>query len=99
MTAKADKFLVSADLETLQKRFSRIPEAKGMYVRQTGTKLILGRRVRTGIRDEMEDDDRLKLTARDRDTYRLSARTWNGRWERTGFEGTSWIYTMSVRRS
>lgn len=88
MTAKADKFLVSADLEELQKRLSRIPEAKGMYVRQTGTKLILGRKVRTGTREEVEDDDRLKLTALDRDTYGLSARTWNARWEHTGFEGT-----------
>lgn len=87
MTAKADKFLVAGDVEPLKRRLSRIPEARGMYVRRWGTNLILGRKVREGPRGGLVDDDRLKLTARGRTDYSLSARTWNGRWERTGFEG------------
>ncbi len=88
MAAKADKFLVAFDVEVLQGHVSRVPEAKGMYVRQWGTNLILGRKERMGPRGGLADDDRLKLTAQGRGVYSLSARMWNGRWERTGFEGT-----------
>ena len=85
--AKADKFLVTAHVAVLKKHLSRIPEAKGMYVRQWGTNLILGRKAPAAQDIGLADDDRLKLTAQGRADYTLSARTWNGRWERTGFEG------------
>ena len=85
--AKADKFLVTAHVGVLKKHLSRIPEAKGMYVRQWGTSLILGRKAPVGPNGGLADDDRLKLTAQGRPNYSLSARTWRGRWERTGFEG------------
>ena len=85
--AKADKYLVTGHVEVLKKHLSRIPEAKGMYVRQWGTNLILGRKAPTGPNGGLADDDRLKLASQGRADYSLSARTWNGRWERTGFEG------------
>jgi hypothetical protein len=72
----------------LERLLSANPITEGMYVRPWGDHLILGRREAFGPEGQMEDDDRLRLTARGPSTFGLSVRRHTGRWENTPFTGT-----------
>jgi hypothetical protein len=85
--SKVDWILVAGDVEPLKKLLAAIPQARGTYVRRHGKSLIIGRKEPYGPRGGMVNDDRLKLMARDRDTYSLRFMEWNGRWASAGFEG------------
>ena len=82
-----DRILVEAAGDKLRRQLRKVPQAKGMYVRQWGKSLILGRQEPFGPKGELVDDDRLKLTLVSRSVFRLSARLANGRYQSTGFEG------------
>lgn len=82
-----DRICVEAAGDKLQRLLRKVPAAKGMYVRQWGKSLILGRKQPYGPKGEMIDDDRLKLTFVARGAFLLSARLANGRYQSTGFEG------------
>ena len=58
-----------------------------LYVRVHGDHLILGRREPIGSSDQMENDDRVRLTRLSASTYGLSVKRHTGRWERTPFSG------------
>lgn len=58
-----------------------------LYVRAHGDHLILGRREPIGSSDQMENDDRVRLTRLSASTYGLSVKRHTGRWERTPFSG------------
>jgi hypothetical protein len=83
-----DRISVEAAGDKLRRMLRKVPAAKGMYVRQWGKSLILGRKEPFGPKGELVDDDRLKLTFVARGAFRLSARLASGRYESTGFEGT-----------
>ena len=82
-----DRISVEAAGDKLRRMLRKVPAAKGMYVRQWGKSLILGRKEPFGPKEEIVDDDRLKLTFVERGVFRLSARLANGRYQSTGFEG------------
>lgn len=82
-----DRISVEDAGDKLRRMLRKVPAAKGMYVRQWGKSLILGRKEPFGPKEELVDDDRLKMTLVKRDVFRLSARLANGRYESTGFEG------------
>jgi hypothetical protein len=82
-----DRLLVEEAGDNLRRLLRKVPAAKGMYVRQWGKNLILGRKEPFGPNGERVDDDRLKLTLVARGVFRLSARLANGRYQSTGFEG------------
>jgi hypothetical protein len=72
----------------LEKLLAADPVTQGMLVRVHGEHLLVGREC-----DEMDDgeasvDDRVRLTRLDRETWGLSVKRHNGRWERTPFTGT-----------
>jgi hypothetical protein len=76
---------VAAELEKL---LAADPVTEGMIVRARGEHLLVGREC-----DEMDDgearvDDRVRLTRLDHETWGLSVKRHNGRWERTPFTGT-----------
>jgi hypothetical protein len=81
------RLLVEDAADKLRRLLHRIPAAKGMYVRQWGKNLVLGRKEPVGPKGELVDDDRLKLTVAARGVFRLSARLANGRYQATGFAG------------
>ena len=58
-----------------------------LYVRVHGDHLILGRLELIGSSDQMENDDRVRLTRLSASTYGLSVKRRTGRWERTPFSG------------
>ncbi len=58
-----------------------------LYVRVHGDHLILARREPIGSSDQMENDDRVRLTRLSASNYGLSVRRHTGRWERTPFSG------------
>ena len=58
-----------------------------LYVRVHGNHLIIGRREPIGSSDQMENDDRVRLTRLSASTYGLSVKRHTGRWERTPFSG------------
>jgi hypothetical protein len=58
-----------------------------LYVRVHGEHLILGRREPMGPGDQIENDDRVRLTRLSSSTYGLSVKRHTGRWERTPFSG------------
>ena len=58
-----------------------------LYIRVHGNHLILGRRESMGPGDQMENDDRVRLTRRSTSAYGLSVKRHTGRWERTPFTG------------
>jgi len=60
----------------------------GLYVRVHGDHLILGRCEPIGPSDEMENDDRVRLTRLSASAYGLSVKRHTGRWERTPFSGS-----------
>jgi hypothetical protein len=60
----------------------------GMYVRVHGDHLILGRQEPMGPNNQVENDDRLRLTQLSASSYGLSVKRHTGRWERTPFVGT-----------
>ena len=60
----------------------------GMYVRVHGDHLILGRQEPMGPDNQVENDDRLRLTQLSASSYGLSVKRHTGRWERTPFIGT-----------
>jgi len=60
----------------------------GMYVRAHGDNLIVGRREPIGPANELEDDDRIRLTRLSASRYGLSVKRHTGRWERTPFSGS-----------
>lgn len=72
----------------LQQLLEASPITEGLYVRVHGKDLILGREEAIGPAGEIERDDRVRLTRLKRETYGLSVRRHNGRWERTPFSGT-----------
>jgi hypothetical protein len=82
-----DRISVEAASDKLRILLRKVPAAKGMYVRQWGKSLILGRKEPFGPKGGLVKDDRLKLTFVQRGIFRLSARLANGRYESTGFEG------------
>lgn len=82
-----DRISVEAAGDKLRRMLRKVPAAKGMYVRQWGKSLILGRKEPFGPKGELVDDDRIKLTLVTRGFFRLSARLASGRYESTGFEG------------
>ena len=57
-------------------------------VRVHGDHLILGRPEPIGSSDQMENDDRVRLTRLSASTYGLSVKRHTGRWERTPFSGS-----------
>ena len=74
-------------------RLLRLLEAQkptaGMSVRSHGDNLILGRDTLSGEDPRStERDDRLRLTKLGRDSWGLSVKRHNGRWERTPFSGS-----------
>jgi hypothetical protein len=77
-----------AHKQHLERLLAGNPLTDGMYVRSWGDHLIIGREEAFGLGDEMEPDDRLRLTARNQSTYGLSVRRHTGRWEKTPFTGT-----------
>ena len=60
----------------------------GMYVRAHGDNLIVGRQEPLGPANELEDDDRIRLTRLSATRYGLSVKRHTGRWERTPFSGS-----------
>ena len=82
-----DRIWVEAAGDNLRRLLRKVPAAKGMYVRQWGKSLILGRKEPFGPKGELIDDDRLKLTLVARGVFRLSARLANGRYQSAAFEG------------
>ncbi len=58
-----------------------------LYVRVHGDYLILGRCEPIGSSDQMENNDRVRLTRLSASTYGLSVKRHTGRWERTPFSG------------
>ena len=60
----------------------------GMYVRVHGDHLILGRQEPMGPNNQVENDDRLRLTQLSASSYGLSVKRHTGRWEQTPFVGT-----------
>lgn len=64
------------------------PITQGMYVRTWGDHFIIGRQEALGPNGEMEADDRVRVTALNRNSYGLSVRRHTGRWEQTPFTGT-----------
>lgn len=58
-----------------------------LYIRVHGNHLILGRRESMGPGDQMENDDRVRLTRLSTSAYGLSVKRHTGRWERTPFTG------------
>ena len=58
-----------------------------LYVRVHGDHLILGRREPIGSSDQMENDDRVRLTRLSASTHCPSVKRHTGRWERTPFSG------------
>ncbi|MGH7163155.1 MAG: hypothetical protein ACREID_06710 [Planctomycetota bacterium] len=82
------RILVEDAADKLRRLLHRVPAAKGMYVRQWGKNLILGRKEPFGPNDALVDDDRLKLAFVARGAFRLSARLANGRYQATGFSGS-----------
>ncbi len=58
-----------------------------LYVRVHGDHLILGRCEPIGSSDQMENNDRVRLTRLSASTYGLSIKRHTGRWERTPFSG------------
>ncbi len=58
-----------------------------LYVRVHGDHLILGRRDSIGLSNQMENDDRVRLTHLSALAYGLSVKRHTGRWERTPFSG------------
>ncbi len=58
-----------------------------LYVRVHGDHLILGRRESIGPSNQMDNDDRVRLTRLSASTYGLSVKRHTGRWERTPFSG------------
>jgi len=58
-----------------------------LYVRVHGDYLILGRCEPFGSSDQMENNDRVRLTRLSASTYGLSVKRHTGRWERTPFSG------------
>ena len=58
-----------------------------LYVRVHSDHLILGRREPIASSDQMEDDDRVRVTRLSVSTYGLSVKRHTGRWERTPFSG------------
>ncbi len=58
-----------------------------LYVRVHGDHLIVGRRGPIGSSEQMENDDRVRLTRLSASTYGLSVKRHTGRWERTPFSG------------
>ncbi len=59
-----------------------------LYVRVHGDHLILGRSEPIGSSDEVENDDRVRLTRLSDSAYGLSVKRHTGRWERTPFSGS-----------
>ena len=72
---------------TLTKLLAAHEIAAGLYVRVHGDNLIMGRREAFGPDDELENDDRVRLTRLSAGTYGLSVKRHTGRWERTPFSG------------
>lgn len=72
----------------LEELLSGNPLTEGMYVRSWGDHLIIGRHEPFGPNEEMEADDRLRLTVLNRSSFGLSVRRHTGRWEKTPFTGT-----------
>lgn len=64
------------------------PPTAGMYVRVHGDHLILGRQEPMGPNNQVENDDRLRLTQLSASSYGLSVKRHTGRWEPTPFVGT-----------
>jgi len=64
------------------------PPTAGMYVRVHGDHLILGRQEPIGPNDQLENNDRVRLTQLSASSYGLSVKRHTGRWERTPFSGT-----------
>ena len=64
------------------------PPTAGMYVRVHGDHLILGRQEPMGTNNQVENDDRLRLTQLSASSYGLSVKRHTGRWEPTPFVGT-----------
>ena len=58
-----------------------------LYARIHGDHLILGRHESIGSSDQMENDDRVRLTRLSASTFGLSIKRHTGRWERTPFSG------------
>ena len=58
-----------------------------LYVRVHGDHLILGRHEPIGSSDQLENDDRVRLTRLSTSTYGLSVKRHTSRWERTPFSG------------
>ena len=58
-----------------------------LHVRVHGNHLILGRREPIGSSDQLENDDRVRLTRLSASTYGLSVKRHTGRWERTPLSG------------
>ena len=57
-------------------------------MRSWGDHLIIGRHEPFGPNEEMEADDRLRLTVLNRSSFGLSVRRHTGRWEKAPFTGT-----------
>ena len=72
----------------LKKLLDAHPVTAGVYVRAHGKTLIVGRREALGHKQEMMDDDRLRLTLIAKKKYGLSIRRHTGRWEKVPFSGT-----------
>ena len=84
----AMKAVPRSGAEELEKLLAADPVTTGMIVRVRGEHLLVGRE-----QDEMDDgeaiiDDRVRLTRLHRETWGLSVKRHNGRWERTPFTGT-----------
>lgn len=82
------KATTSSGVAELEKLLAADPVTAGMLVRTHGEHLLVGREC-----DEMDDgearvEDRVRLTHLDRQTWGLSVKRHNGRWERTPFTGT-----------
>lgn len=72
----------------LEELLSSHPLTEGMYVRNWGDHLIMGRHEPFGPDGEIEASDRLRLTALNSSSFGLSVRRHTGRWEKTPFTGT-----------
>jgi hypothetical protein len=63
------------------------PWAQGLYAREVGRDLIVGRPEWLGPKGEQEDDDRLRLQAIGGGCYVVKARLSSGRYQDTGIAG------------
>ena len=64
-----------------------MPGCQARYSVTHGDHLILGRHEPIGSSDQLENDDRVRLTRLSTSTYGLSVKRHTSRWERTPFSG------------